>query len=649
MLLHKETRLIVVTRWLEWLGVNHGVYNVINTHQCFNENPRTIIRPFYEESNFYGCLKCGKYHFCYNSHHTCDSVAPTQDINNNMPTCAYSGRTIRNVHNEVIGNYTRSESLKSDVRHGIHMLYSESMYNSSGPTGSAAVETRRMNSLESMIYHKNGTRKKDKKNGDSPSKKERRLIDKQNMNQYFFKRDNEVAATTYSSLPTMDETVRKNEMQDEEAIVTNIELNCMEEFGVSDYDDDDIASIEEVSISGDDMNIDLTTMEGVMLMNEQLDQEMDNVALLYDTLVHDTPYDGNDDDDAGIGSTRDDHEEDAMLYDDRLIRMKNPHDNVVFWDQYYSFLIQGGPLPVFTIGDDGMTQDEESTTGHNNTNTAIEEEGTGRVDGYLYDISRPRHLFRLDPSRWNNYTSVIIREEVRRIIDIILRTYMLRNKSETTMSETDYKSLLKRLTLYYHNIVSNIVILIYHSPHIEKMALQRHEKHEKQGKSSYSAKITVTVTDISALLKKEDEKGDIVTDEEEGGSVVVSNPLQYQNPRDLVCPKKVCASLMLHLFTELFFLCDSMTNHICVWVKDPWLTHMKNEVFNEIIMDYNIIVDPLNHNKKRGGVHTKAYQYENIFFKKDLTAMSTTIRASLSTYNCHPMWLSNMIYNFKRQ
>lgn len=648
MLLHEETRLIVVTRWLEWLGVNHGIHNVINAHQCFNENPRTIVRPFYEESNFYGCLKCGKYHFCYNSHHTCDSVAPTLDINNNMPTCVYSGRTIRNIHNEVIGNYARSESLKSDVRHGVHMLYSESVYNSSGPKGSAAAETRRMNSLESMIHYKNGARKKknDDNGNSSPSKKERRLIDKQNMNQYFFKRDNEVAAAA-SSLPIITTT---NETVHEEMATNIIDLNCIEEFGVSDYDDSSIEADDECSLSCDHVDIDPTTMEGIMLMNEQLDQETGNVALLYDTFVHDMPY-GGDDDEAG-GQIHDDQEEDAMLYDDRLIRMKNPHDNVVFWDQYYSFLVQGGPLPVFTIERDMTTQDEESMTGHNNTNTAIEEgDGCRRTNGYLYDTSRPHHhLFRLDPSRWNNYTSVIIREEVRRIIDIIMRTYILRNKSEA-FGESEYKTLLKRLTLYYHNIVSNIVILIYHSPHIEKMALQRHEKHEKQGKSSYSAKITVTVTDISALLGKE---VDVATDDEEGddgqrGTVVVSNPLQYQNARDLVCPKKVCASLMLHLFTELFFLCDSMTNHICVWVKDPWLTHMKNEVFNEIIMDYNIIVDPLNHNKKRGGVHTKSYQYENIFFKKDLTAMSTTIRASLSAYNCHPMWLSNMIYNFKRQ
>lgn len=654
MLLNEESRLSLVTRWLEWLGLSHEIYNVVNTHQCFNEKPRTIIRPFKEESNFYGCIKCGKYHFCYHSHHTCDSIAPTLDINNNMPTCAYSGQTIRNVHNEALGNHDQITIFKSDSNNGVMLIYSDNAINSSGLYGSAAIETRRINAMENVV-HQNSIRKGGK-NG-SPTKKERRTTDKQDMNQYFFNRG---VAPYLQQSETLSLSKRKKKDEENEKELPGESLTCTEEYGVVDYDDDDDEEGDDEpsssSSSEENMVVDTSTVGGVMRQNQILDDRVDDeLMMLYDPLVHGEMMMGGDDDIADHSS-----EEDVAAYDDRLMRIKNPHNNVAFWDQYYSFLIDGGPLPIFT-----PQTDEDSTVTVNNTqtnNSEYEEDqkkDRETYNGYLYDTSRPRHLFKVDPSRWNTDLSILVEEEVRRIIDIIMRTYMIRKQvnndnddDPAILSETEYPGLLKRLTRYYHNIVCNIIILIYHSPHIEKLALQRYEKHEKQGKSSYSAKITVTVTDISSLL-----------DEETGpspSSSSVSNPIQFQNACDLICPKKVCASLMLHLFTEMFFLCDSMTNHICVWVKDPWLTHMKHEVFDEIIMDYNIIVDPLNHpmkgghdpmnkNKKRQAVQTKAQQYENIFFKKDLTAMSTTIRTSLSTYNCHPMWLSSMIYNFKRQ
>ncbi len=608
MLVHDESRYALVKCWMEWLGRTYSIYNVDNKHQCFNEFPRSIIRPFREENNFFGCVKCGKYHFCFHSHHTCDSIAPTMDINNNMPTCAYSGQTIKNVHNEVIGNYSDVVRFHSDLQHGVSFIPSLDAMNTTSISSSASLDSKRVIALENMVLSNSIQKKK------SPSKKERRLIDRQDMNRYFFRRGEGVVETMENEDIDVERAVNKSGKEDEE----------------EDDEDDEYDPISDSTWVMEVEEDDDSKIHGVIAKNKRIDREVDIEQLMtgeYDCWESEITEESH------LGKGDEDEEEDITAYDDRLTRMKNPHNNIIFWDEYFSFLADKESISSLIAHPKTVSTQEEENHHYQSHNSDVEDEEYKRKGGHIYDNSSAS-IFKVDPERWTPAISLIVEEETKRIIDIILRTRMIQEHKNVVRDEHNH--LLDRLTAYYHNIICNIIILIYHSPHIEKLALIKHEKHEKQGKSSYSSKITVSVTDISLL--QEDH-----VDNNNG-----SNPVRlYQRAYDLVCPKKICASLMLQLFTDMFFLSDNMTNHIHVWVNDPWLTYMKKEVFDDIIMDYNIIVDPINHHKKR--YIRKSEQFENIFFKKNLTATSSIIRTSLSAYNRHPMWLSSMIYNYKRQ
>lgn len=631
LLINEWSRFALVSRWLEWLGASHSVYNVTNTHQCFNEKPRSIVRPFKEENNFYGCLKCGKYHFCFNSHQTCDSIAATMDINNDRPTCAYSGQTIMGVHNEVIGNYNDTIQCQSDVQNGVVFMSSKNAFNTGSSAASAAFDTRRINAMENMV-HANSTQKK------SPSKKELRNNDKQDLNQYFSRRDELIAAAQPKKVEKVEEEEEEEEETEEEEDEEDKkgfyyeEIEGFPEPEKGEEDEEEEEEEEEESIEPEE-----TTISGVIARNKKRERETNQAeeekGMNEDVLVY---CDMND---IVVDEQDERDEEDPMTYDSGLTRMKNHHNNVAFWDHYYSFLTENTVVPSLTPLVPKSEEDSVNSTTCDYNDDPVEK----KRNTLLYDYSSNHaSVFKTDPLRWVSDVDLIIENETRRIIDILLRTSMI--QEQVIIEDSVYARLVESLTSYYHNIICNVVILIYHSPYMEKLAADKHEAHEKQGRSSDSSKITVSVTDITSLLEQQQQDG--------GGPAngdtepIIANPINYQKVYNLVCPKKVCASLMLQLFTDAFYLADTMTNRLYVWVTDPWLTEMKTRIFDDIIMDYNIILDPLNHQKKR---HKKSQQYENIFFKKDLTAMSATISTALKAYHRHPMWLSSFIYSFKRQ
>src|ERR1700761_4629508 len=73
-LYNAESRFKLALLWREYIGKEFMIYNIDNKHQCFNENPPKIIQYFEGIDYFYGCIICGKYHFCYSNYHTCYSI-----------------------------------------------------------------------------------------------------------------------------------------------------------------------------------------------------------------------------------------------------------------------------------------------------------------------------------------------------------------------------------------------------------------------------------------------------------------------------------------------------------------------------------------------------------------------------------------------
>ena len=57
-------------RWLQLLQARYGLYNVDNRHDCLLTRD-ALVQPFAGFPDFYGCLKCGKYHLCRREEATC--------------------------------------------------------------------------------------------------------------------------------------------------------------------------------------------------------------------------------------------------------------------------------------------------------------------------------------------------------------------------------------------------------------------------------------------------------------------------------------------------------------------------------------------------------------------------------------------------
>ena len=667
----ERARFELVTRWLtEWAGRHHYVdgedrilYNVDNNHHCFNERSRAcIVRPFVDVDYFYGCVKCGKYHFCYQHSQTCERIDAMFDVHNDKPICVYSGKTITNASNTFI-NYSDEEILKTSTSYF-------------GPTHSGALaERRRLHILDSMASRYQAK----PKNG--ISKKEQRQIDKQDMALYFRRKPAAAAAAVMNDLIVDEDSDCDIEGtlsyhddiddDDEELDVVASSDEATREEDDDDNDEDDDSECDSVSAD--------STIRSVIERSKKRKLEQcgaggdyeDDGERFYD---QDGGGGGDDNDDAG-----DDYGD--MGESDCATQMKNRHNNRAYWDCYYAFLFDKKFSDMDLPRDDmGMTSPSSSLTMNNDT---TDEESSSTCGGptttnppaqasvFLYQ-DNPADIFVVDPRRLDTPQLEDIENEIRRIVHILLMISLSRPLEEVQGLD----ELLQKLTRYYYRIVVNIVELIYNSSYIYKLAMDKHEKHEKQGKNSYTSKIQVSIIPISVLMDSSNATATTTTTTDatrvdiEGPAIgmMAPNPIHYQNVHDILCPKKICASLLLQLFTDKFYLDDSMTNHIHVWVADPWLLTIKNRgLLDKVIMDYNIITDPLNNpnptphlaapsgRKKialgstgNGGSihlnHKNTRLYENLFFKRDLTTNSNIIKMALTSYGKYPLWLTSKIF-----
>jgi hypothetical protein len=393
--------------------------------------------------------------------------------------------------------------------------------------------------------------------------------------------------------------------------------------------------------------------------------------------------------------------------------MKNTIDNIHYWDCYYAFLLdkklsilpplpsnrsaRGRPTPQQhkRITDEETIEEADlfshspssspssscsssatvTTVAHHHRAKNVKQQQQQRFGPHacLYsNATTVDTLFTFDASRLTPDDAEEITREVARIVRILLRVnrmhYPPPPPAKTVppeQAESAEEELLERLavkfTNYYSRVVSNIIALIYHSSYIERLAQERHDKHEKQGKSSYSTKITVSVTDLSTVLLPDSaatttsdpsDAFGVVMDEEEGlsllGGYVKLAPLSsYRSVRELVALKDLCAAILLNALTDRLYMTDTASNHIHVWTADPWLSYMKQQgLFERIVVDYNIIVDPLNYQSHTSTVENSGGKksYENLFFSKDLKTNAAIVHSALASYKQYAMWLNTVIF-----
>jgi hypothetical protein len=106
--------------WLFFL-TKYGIYKINHFHDCCSKKVSTlnkygeevinteisIIKPFHDEL-FYGCIKCGKYHFCESSK-SCPVI-----ITNEYKVCIFSGKVVSNV-DMVMGKFKDEMNFKDEA------------------------------------------------------------------------------------------------------------------------------------------------------------------------------------------------------------------------------------------------------------------------------------------------------------------------------------------------------------------------------------------------------------------------------------------------------------------------------------------------------------------------------------------------------
>lgn len=590
----EEARWQIVRHWLRVRGQRHMLYNIDNRHQCFAARPPAIVRPFRDVSYFYACETCGKYHFCYGSSVTCETTNSSTDTAQDRATCLYSGKAVKQV-NSVVGSFWGGLQAKEDARCNDFDDYSkkENAVAALGETGCETLNYQRA----SRALQKEEKRAK----RDLSHTKELSLINQVHATRCHKKQ--KLLTTSGGGGGTDVRVITQEEMG-----MGDAEWDVKEEGGGGEQD-------SPVREEGEDEEKEKEGQEGEEEEEEEeesMDEEM---------------CDPDEEDGGGEGT--------LFSTDGDSGYMKNLHNNCAYWDEYYAFLSRGGPVGKEHQNPDIMLMREHVPllVGGGGGSTQIKEEPVGGplpLESHgCSDIYRPKQAPAIE---WN--MPLDLETDIRRIVGLIL-SVSEEGQGEEEEDRARQKAYHESLTRYYSPIAHNIAILVYHSPYLQRLMSERGEKHEKQGKSSYTTKISVSITDITSLLKEEGE---------ENGATVASVALMA-SVRDFLPVEKLCASLMLVLFADAFRMTDSMHNHVTIWAKDPWLAHLKEtHLFDRMIMDYALLDNPLRESATKEGLIANQHHYKNLFFRKDLINNATLIRNALSAYDVSPLWLNTVIH-----
>jgi hypothetical protein len=111
-----STKKLLIRRWIDIISSpRYAIYNIDNHHQCHLEKPLSSMKKrFNSVDNFFGCIKCGKYHICDSSSTDCLLM---DDNTSECLICRYSGRSIKGLSNYGIGSYKESVEVQSDYLH----------------------------------------------------------------------------------------------------------------------------------------------------------------------------------------------------------------------------------------------------------------------------------------------------------------------------------------------------------------------------------------------------------------------------------------------------------------------------------------------------------------------------------------------------
>lgn len=603
-----------IFRWFQLLQENYRIYNVSNYHDCIrcdreekeqahlnHSQPKPIIvQPFSSIDNFYGCVVCGKYHICQLKREGCPLVIDNHD---KQKACAYSGKLLLLQDN--------LEAIFEDTNHA----KKEALYFKSIP---------------------NANKKKKKKERRSPKKSQNIHI------QDLF---NKGISTTTSVV----QENKKRARTDYSSTVRDVYDLSLESLSESEDDKNEAAqNTQEDEYEGEN--------DDAFFFLEETDEEKkereyrplkkaryanDNEREMPDNIIKEKKKDddnndnednsenseelfsdGDDDDDDEVSNDEESNHTGTLIdYDNENgdgDHSKNYHNNIRYNNEYYSFL-----LPVIAKEERKKRNQQEIRMDRYDQfvdlyRRDITEDTQCHTNKECNEKTQPTEELCLN-NNFNEHLqlskSVITKmtDEIRLIVNTLIKmdtTKRPKCKLRTTFIQ-------EKLQVYYGSLVKNITLLVYQSPILDKIAMDRSNKNLNQ-----TPKFGFKEIDLENIEN-------------------IENDIDYHE--HTLCPTKIVRALMLYLFMQPFPMTDSHGYRIDIWHRDRWLNS-----FNR---------DQTRHSLHQQNMCSNYYEYLSLnnpsssslltdiqSFKKEIQESGTRILECLAFYKFCPLWLCSMIF-----
>ena len=608
--------------WLQQLQLHRGIYNVANKHQCHvSEAERRraaqqagkafvshIVRPFALEENFYGCLECGKYHVCQLRETSCPLVYSESD---KEYVCLYSGRAqpqslalewadeqrLDQNHSVTLENYSQWST-----RHD-HVLYRQMRLNE-----------RFKRRLESLRRAKRA-RSDDKKPLERVrEKKEKHGGSGMEIQQDFTKLKTSLERPPPSKRPRAAETGLGNCENDP----------CAYEVKHRSKRRRQIRSTPVGQSSSDPLELYLTEEEQeeeeeeeekpVHALSEKKEKTPEQ-AVCVDTEkvkyhaaeTEESVVDGSDAEEA---DHRDyDRPARPLTSDEAAKRAKNYHNNLAYWNDYYSFLEPFWQL-TDESEDDSQEQQQEQKVPEEDVekrDLLCDENGL-----FLAQLHRPAPAIAAEVRHYNyvmaEKTKEKLTKETMKIIGYLLlyqlvtTTAVAKDRPLAKLETEDFISLLERIGGYYTNVVVNITALVYASSETRRL------------------------------------------------SEMTMRPLN------------ICHALLSILLLEKYVVEDARGQRIYIWSSDSWLTSLDRvDLLRPLIHDidtlpslefyyYSGVADDeppqkylLLERLLRPKQSQSRLSSSRECYNKELNDCANVARSSLDHYTSSPLWLRRQI------
>ena len=196
-------------------------------------------------------------------------------------------------------------------------------------------------------------------------------------------------------------------------------------------------------------------------------------------------------------------------------------------------------------------------------------------------------------------------EKIESEVTVIVDRLFGMDKTERPHCQLKPLKVRRTLVAYYVALIKNITLLVYHSPHLNKVAMKRATKNHTQ-----TTKFALSVVD------------ERVTQE---------NDITYHE--FTLVPMKIVRSLLLHLFMKTFWVGDSLGFNVNIWGIDRWL---------------RLFVTPNNDRLFLATYHKQCVgnptEEETDRYCKEIYENAALVEKCLRYYRFCPLWLRSMVF-----